>query len=102
MSVGGPPSYAVDLDALQDAITSLTQCEAVCDRGLDDISRRVRSLHSTWSGLTAYAQAEAQERWEDGFARMRAGLAEMRVAAGTAHHNYTNAVDANVRMWGSL
>lgn len=96
------PAYRVDLDLMQETIDSLTRCEATCDRALDDVSRRVRDLHGTWSGLTAAAQADAQARWEDGFAQMRAGLAEMRGAAGTAHHNYTDAVDTNVRMWGSL
>lgn len=99
---GAGPAFRVDLDLMRDAIDSLTRCQTACDQALDDVSRRVRALHDTWSGVTAAAQAEAQAQWEDGFAQMRAGLADMRGAAGTAHHNYCDAVETNLRMWGSL
>lgn len=102
MSAAVRPAYRVDLDLMQDAVDSLVRCESTCDHALDEVARRVRSLHGTWEGLTAAAQADAQARWEDGFAQMRAGLAAMRAAAGTAHHNYADAVDTNLRMWGSL
>lgn len=102
MTAAGQTAFTVDLDLMQDAVDSLTRCGTVCDQALDDVSRRVRALHSTWFGLTALAQADAQSQWEDGFEQMRAGLAEMRAAASTAHSNYTEAVDTNVRMWASL
>ena len=92
-------AYAVDLDLLLDTIDALARCEDACDAGLDRVRARVRALQSTWSGLTAEAQAEAQGEWEAGFALMREGLADMRSAASTARANYARAVEANVRMW---
>ena len=91
--------YAVDLDLLLDTVAALARCEASCDTGLDQVSARVRALHGTWTGRTAAAQADAQERWEDGFTQMREGLAQMRNAASVARENYQSAVDANLRMW---
>ncbi|MCW2813913.1 MAG: hypothetical protein JWN84_1368 [Nocardioides sp.] len=91
--------YAVDLDQLGDSIDALTRCEQALDDGLDRVARRVRDLHTTWSGLTATAQSAAQAEWAAGAAEMRTGLADMRRAATTARANYLAAVDANVRMW---
>ncbi|WP_148615542.1 WXG100 family type VII secretion target [Nocardioides rubriscoriae] len=91
--------YAVDLDQLLDTIDALSRCEDACDEGLDRVRSRVRALHATWSGLSATAQAQAQAEWEDGFALMREGLADMRRAASTARANYLDAIDANLRMW---
>ncbi|MFB9313351.1 WXG100 family type VII secretion target [Nocardioides plantarum] len=92
-------AYAVDLDRLLDTIDRLERCEAACDEGLDRVSARVRALQTTWSGLTADAQATAQAEWEAGFALMREGLADMRRVASTARANYLQAADTNVRMW---
>ncbi|WP_300400048.1 WXG100 family type VII secretion target [Nocardioides sp.] len=94
--------YAIDLQVLQDTIDALAHCEASCDEALDDVVRRVARLHLTWSGLSADAQAEAQSRWEAGFATMRDGLAVMRGAAATSRDNYRAAIDANVSMWEAL
>ncbi len=93
------PAYAVDLDLLLGTIESLSRCERTCDDALETVSRRVRALHETWSGETALAQAATQERWEEGFGRMQAGLADMRRAADTAHGNYRGAAETNVRLW---
>jgi WXG100 family type VII secretion target len=92
-------AYAVDLDLLLDTIDQLARCEEACDEGLERVSARVRALQTTWSGLTADAQASAQVEWEAGFALMREGLADMRRVAATARANYLEAADTNVRMW---
>ncbi|GAA5145882.1 hypothetical protein GCM10023340_15940 [Nocardioides marinquilinus] len=89
----------VDLDLLLETVEALEHCERDVDEGLDDVVRRVRRLHESWSGRAAEAQAGAQARWEAGFAQMREGLATMRTAASTARANYGAAVEANLRMW---
>ena len=94
--------YAIDLEDLEDTIAALAHCETDCDEALDDVVRRVARLHLTWSGQSAGAQAEAQGRWEAGFATMRDGLAVMRGAAATSRDNYRAAVEANVSMWEAL
>jgi WXG100 family type VII secretion target len=94
--------YAVDLELMAATIEQLAAAEVACDEALDDIRRDVARLHLTWTGRAAAAQAEAQEAWEAGFVRMRAGLAAMREAAGTSHGNYRAAVEANLAMWRSL
>ena len=102
MRPGPHPAYAVDLDLLEAAIDALGRCEASCDDALRQVSRRVAELQVSWSGESALAQEGTQADWEDGFARIRAGLADMRRAARTALGNYRSAADTNVRMWGSL
>lgn len=97
-----PAAYAVDLDVLTQTIEALGRCEESCDEALDDVARQVARLHVTWEGCAATAQAQAQERWESGFATMREGLAAMRAAAITAHGNYRSAVESNLAMWESL
>ena len=92
-------AFAVDLDLLLDTIDRLERCEQACDDGLDRVSARVRATQTTWSGLTADAQAGAQAEWEAGFALMREGLADMRRVASIARTNYLEAADTNVRMW---
>ncbi|CAN5170331.1 hypothetical protein BH09ACT12_BH09ACT12_16090 [soil metagenome] len=95
-------AYSVDLDQLADTVAGLVRCQEACDEALDDVVRQIARLHGSWEGQAAAAQAEAQERWESGFATMRDGLATMRSAADTAHGNYRAAIDANLAMWETL
>ncbi len=91
--------YGVDLDDLLATVDDLADCGAELGDLLAEVSQRVESLHVTWSGRAALAQAGAQADWEAGFRAMHDGLATMRRAARTAHGNYHDAAGANLRMW---
>ena len=92
--------HVVDLDEPQHAIAQMASFEARLQAALEDVDRRVTALHHTWSGQAATAHRAAHQEWLDGSRRMRHALASMRRIATTAHGNYTDAVSANVRMWG--
>jgi WXG100 family type VII secretion target len=89
----------VDLELLDDTVTEMTRCGAALDDLLDEVARRVSSLHLTWDGATAVAQDGAQVEWEAGFRDMREALAAMRVAGRAAHGSYGDAAATNLRMW---
>lgn len=91
--------FAVELDDLLATVDDLAACGSDLDALLADVVRRIVTLHGTWEGRAALAQAAAQADWEAGFRAMREGLATMRSAASTAHGNYGDAVAANLRMW---
>lgn len=97
-----PARFAVDLDHLDATVRSLESCAATYDDLLDEVRRRVESLHLTWTGAAAAAHDEAQADWHAGFARMREALDDMRRAAAIAHHNYAGAIEANLSTWHSV
>jgi ESAT-6 family protein len=92
-------AFGVDLDLLDETVAELTRCGAGLDDLLDEVSRRVVSLHLTWAGAAAGAQEGAQAEWEAGFRQMREALGDMRSAARVAHGNYRTAAATNLRMW---
>ena len=100
MATGRP--FAVDLDELGRLLAAMAACRAELDGLGDEVARRVRGLHATWSGRAAAAQDAAQRSWDAGFAEMREGLATMRLAGVTAYDNYAAAASTNVEMWRRL
>jgi WXG100 family type VII secretion target len=94
--------YAVDLEELEGVIADLEKCEHALEVLTNDIGHHMKALQSTWEGLSAQAQAEAQEEWEQGLADMRAALADMRAAARVASDNYHLMISTNTGMWRGL
>lgn len=94
--------FSVDLGRLADLIDQLGSFDRYLEQALDEAGRRVDELHVSWSGRAAAAHRAAHDEWTRGAEEMRAGLATMRAVAGTAHGNYTSAVNANVRMWEQI
>lgn len=94
--------FHADLDQLLDVVDRLavehTELEALAAR----LERELGLLHDTWDGAAAAAHVVAQGRWDEGFAAMRAALADMRAAADAARDNYTGAAETNAAMWGRL
>lgn len=95
-------SFSINLDELDDVIDDLEACERALETITADLERQIATLQTQWEGLTAAAQREAHQEWEQGMADMRTALAEMRRAARVAHANYTKAIAANVGMWQGL
>lgn len=91
--------FHADLDQLREVVDRLAaRHDALAD--LDEVlTREVALLHETWDGAAASAHLVAQAGWEQGFASMRAALADLRAAAATAQENYVGAAEANVAMW---
>ena len=91
--------YRVDLDLLDDNIARMAAFEKSIERRLATLQQEIDDLHLSWTGLAASAQKAAHEQWSKGEAQMRQALVELRKAAEVAHHNYSSAAAANVRMW---
>ncbi|WP_181309626.1 WXG100 family type VII secretion target [Nocardioides campestrisoli] len=102
MAGTGGNAYSIELAELDSIVADLEHCEAALDLMTGDLERDMRRFHSVWEGVSADAQREAQQEWEQGMQAMRVALAELRAAARTAHSNYTRVVDENTALWRSL
>lgn len=94
--------YAIDLEELEGVIADLETCERALETLTHDIEGEMKTLQSTWEGLSARAQAEAQEEWTQGLVEMRAALADMRQAARVASDNYHLMIRTNTGLWRGL
>lgn len=94
--------YTIDLEELESVIAALEKCERELESLTDDLDRQMAALQSTWEGLSAQAQAEAQQEWGQGMLEMRAALVHMRRAARTASGNYHLMIKANTAIWSNL
>ena len=92
-------AYSVDLDRIDGAVVSLKAFEDRLADELTTLSARTERLRHEWSGSSSEAFAHAQREWEDGAARMAAGLLRMREAADAARTSYRSAVAANLQMF---
>jgi WXG100 family type VII secretion target len=92
-------AFEVDVDELLRVVDRMAACETTLRDLADDLESRIRELHLSWRGEAADAHDRAQAAWAEGFRDMREALRQMRVAAHTAHGNYTSAADTNLRMW---
>jgi WXG100 family type VII secretion target len=90
---------AVDLDRLAGFVGRLAQAQAQLSRARADADARLRQLHGGWAGEAARAQAAAHAQWRAGAAQVHDALAVLQSVARTAAANYTEAVQANRRMW---
>jgi len=99
---GTDGAFAIDLDGLDEVINDLESCERELERLTTDLAMQVRELQGQWEGLTATAQREAHQQWEQGMDDMRVALAQMRSAARVAHGNYALAISTNLGMWAEL
>ena len=91
--------FAVDLDALDETVTFMQTTSDAIATELSALDARIAALHDVWTGEAAAAQRAAHQEWTRGATEMREALDAMRVAARTAHTNYSNAVTANQQMW---
>jgi WXG100 family type VII secretion target len=101
-SGGDDGDYVIDLEELDSVIARLENCEQALETLSTDIEKQMSVLHETWEGLSAQAQREAQEEWDQGLTDMREALADMRQAARTAEHNYRLAIKTNQSLWSGL
>lgn len=92
-------TFSVDPDALADALQRMGEFVRHTESVIAEINSLVTHLHETWSGQAATAHAEAHRHWSRGEATMREALAQLKTAGTTAHHNYTDAMAANMAMW---
>ena len=97
-----PAKYAVDLGELQDRVDEMSEFERHIERALTHLDGVVDRLHLTFTGQAADAHRDAHRQWTAGMKEMKHGLEEIRAAADRAHTNYTNAVQANARMWAKV
>ncbi len=92
-------SFRVDTDALAEAMQRMSEYIKHTASVVAEVNSLTAHLHETWSGEAATAHAEAHRRWSRGEAMMREALGQLETAGKTAHHNYTQAMATNMKMW---
>lgn len=93
-------AFSVDLAQLDEAVLRLRRLERFIEGRLADIDRLARALPDSWLGHAAAAQRAVHVQWLAGAEQMRQAAAALRLAAATAHLNYSAAVRANRDAWG--
>ena len=93
-------AFKVDPAVLLAAAERMAQFEAHMEQTLAQLEGLEHQLGATWDGFGGVAQADAQQRWNEGAAEMRQALADLRKVAETAHENYHGVAQMNMRNWG--
>ncbi|MGH3724208.1 MAG: WXG100 family type VII secretion target [Mycobacterium sp.] len=91
--------YRVDLDALEHFADQLAAFDRAAEKRTSEVDKRIRDLHTTWSGADAAAQAKYHQEWLEGIAQMRKVEEELEDGARKSHHQYNQAIAHNRKMW---
>lgn len=91
--------FAVDTEALADAVERMTQFDQAAEALLAEIDATVKNLHISWDGDAARAHDYAHAQWEHGAVLMRTALERLGRAGSTAQHNYQQAASTNASNW---
>ncbi|ORI13130.1 hypothetical protein BJD99_00190 [Rhodococcus sp. 1163] len=101
MSSDARDGYTVDLQLLDQTTELIAGFVASLETTLADIdSDVVQRLLQVWGGEGSEAFQERQSRWTAAIARAHGEVEEMRLAARTAHANYSAAKSTNISMLG--
>jgi len=90
--------YRVELEELLAFVDRLQAFEAKAETIASRVDGQIAALHSTWSGSGADAHRSSHDEWMAAATQIREALADLKNAADTAHHNYTDAVKTNIEM----
>ncbi|GAS99230.1 EsaT-6 like protein EsxE [Mycolicibacterium canariasense] len=91
--------FGVNTDELMAIVARIEDFEKRIEVMIVDVDRQVETLHVSWHGAAAAAQADAHRRWTEGAQQMRDALKDLHEAGSKAHRNYTGAARANMTMW---
>ncbi len=95
-------AFSVDPAALTDALERTGRFQGSSRALLDEIESAVKNLHVSWQGAAAVAHATAHQKWTHGAQQMTQALTVLHRSGTAAHDNYTQAAEANTKMWSSL
>ncbi|MEU1983467.1 WXG100 family type VII secretion target [Nocardia sp. NPDC019395] len=93
-------AFQVDLDQLDNLTARAANFIGFLNDSLTGLEQRMATLHQTWGGETATAQADAFRKWSNGATDVREGVDAMRQAAVDAHTRYTTAIQTVQRILG--
>lgn len=95
----GVTGFRVDLDAL---VALLERLQAFDRRAMTveaDLEQEASRLDAQWVGAAAERHDAAHRQWVRAHDELRRAANELAGFVRGAHTNYTDAADANVRMW---
>nr|WP_296769426.1 WXG100 family type VII secretion target [Rhodococcus sp. (in: high G+C Gram-positive bacteria)] len=96
-----PDGYTVDLALLDETTELIARFVRTLESTLTDIDTDVvQRCLGVWGGEGSAAYRERQARWTEAIARANGEVEEMRLAARTAHSNYSSAKSTNISMLG--
>lgn len=90
--------YRVELDELLAFVDTLQSFEQRAEAIASRVDGQIATLHVGWSGDAAAAHGASHDEWMAAANQMREALSDLRIAADTAHRNYTDAVRTNLEM----
>ncbi|GGL40951.1 WXG100 family type VII secretion target [Nocardia jinanensis] len=93
-------AFQVDLAELEDITARVGNFIGFLSDSLTGLEQRMASLHQTWSGDAAIAQAGAFRQWAAGATDVAEGIDIMRQATLAARDRYIAAIEANRQMFG--
>lgn len=85
-------AFQVDLDELDDLTARAANFIGFLNDSRTGLEQRMATLHQTWSGDAAPAQADAFRQWSAGATDVQEGVDAVRQAAVDAHTRYTTAI----------
>lgn len=93
--------YTIDLVLLDETTELIAKFVLALENTLADIEVDVAQRCSeVWGGAGSAAYQDLQARWTEAITRANGELEEMRIAARTAHSNYSSAKSTNISMLG--
>lgn len=99
MTVPGE-GYKVDLNHLDEVTARIRSFKDFVEDSLTALDNKAKELSASWSSEAAAAYEVAHREWLVGATEVRDGIGDLESAARTAHHNYSGAMAANLRMLG--
>ncbi|RJO78716.1 WXG100 family type VII secretion target [Nocardia panacis] len=92
--------FSVDLDHLDRIVAKLAGLAEYIAENIDSIDTRVATLKSgTWAGVAADAYHEAHSQLMVGARELGEGIRDISAGARTAHTSYSEAGNANSRLF---
>lgn len=92
-----PDVIMVDHAALRQATTDLARAVAASEECIGRLAAELAPLHGEWYGSAQQAYLEAKTVWESAQQEMRALLARLGAAVGSAQEAYLGADQAGAR-----
>lgn len=91
--------FRADLDSLVQLLGRLQAFDRRATAIADGLEQNARRLDAQWTGVAADRHVTAHRQWVHAHAELRRAVTDLAAFVRAAHVNYTDATEANVRMW---
>ncbi|WP_176458278.1 WXG100 family type VII secretion target [Rhodococcus sp. WWJCD1] len=92
--------FAVELGELETLVTRLDGLIESVDRNVAELSAQAASVRSCWTGEAADAYTERHLAWHTAVSELTDDISDVRARLRNAHHQYSDAVATNLKIFG--